>query len=488
MQSLSLQAYINTTVEEFIHLSKNSTNTVVILLDTRYSASKKFIEKGLLQRSTELIEKNYPNLSIRVVDRRNPGKAKGDVLYEKFVIYEYPSANLIMSSVRIPIPGSMKPEKLLERVERRLGNYPLEISTLHGIGKLDPARLIIFYHSADQKFDYLMKGFSCRFIKPQFVQLQSADIVTRLAQSYGFTLHPWNTTVLIAKYPLSNTLRQMASPTSSSLLPLVQFISIASKPPANYFTEGSVNDIHEFRRGVVIYVCEPNRHQNEIDIVTRVVEDKYKIVKSVLIEDNNPSGKEFLRSIGFPVTTPGLYLIRKRYDGRFNRYIAKKNSGFTFKYIESFIEDAMDDLLPKHYMSQEVPSDDNNLYPGVKTLVGSTLSTEVFQKDYDYHIVFMFDRLTSGALPAFQQLSAKYKHDNLKYYILDMDNNDHPRLRASHEGKILLYSKTEGLLKTFPVDVASLRLDKFSSFLSSHIRKDKSILTLINTVDQLQDL
>ena len=121
------------------------------------------------------------------------------------------------------------------------------------------------------------------------------------------------------------------------------------------------------------------------------------------------------------------------------------------------------------------------------TLVGKNIDEKVFQENNHYHIVFLYNKNTAGALPRFQKLAEKFRHEKVIFYIFDADKNESKHIESPHEGKIMVFKKQPRIKNTFYVD-KSLSLAQMGVFLEKVVKKDADLLEYVRKADYWQDL
>ena len=129
---------------------------------------------------------------------------------------------------------------------------------------------------------------------------------------------------------------------------LAKFISKSARATVGFFDKDSLKEMHTFKRGVILVNVDPLVNSKLMGMVTEVVEKDYNKVFGYFIEPNNQEGVEFLRSVGLPTSFPQVSIIKKRYDGKFNKFIYKKlNENTTLANLREFADDCIDNMYPR---------------------------------------------------------------------------------------------------------------------------------------------
>ena len=486
MIGLSSQTTIeHKSIKEFIEDSKTIQNAIIFLTDQKFKSSKTFVDKTMLELS-EALATTYSGYKQYAVDKRQTGGLKGDPLFDSFYITEYPSVLVFINGVPIAIEQSVKLDHIKDRIDKGLQNYPIEIKTIKGVKKLETDRLTVFYKSQEESFKNLLKGLSAKFTKVQFVELPFSELCKQVADLYKFELQGIDGTILFSRRAGDLKIRQHTPLTDLSLKSITKFITKSARATVSFFDKESLKEMDTFSRGIILANVDPLVNSKLMGMITDVVEKDYNKVFGYFIEPNNQEGVEFLRSVGLPTSFPQVSIIKKRYDGKFNKFVYRKlTDNTTLADLREFADDCIDNMYPRVFQSEEAPTED--LYHYMHTLVGKTIDEKVFKEKEHYHIVFLYNKNTAGALPKFQKLAEKFRHEKVKFYIFDADKNESKHIEIPHEGKIMVFKNHPRIKKTFYVD-KSLSLAQMGVFLEKVLKKDQELLEYVRKADYWQDL
>lgn len=481
--------WVNTTVEEFVVGGKNASDSIYFIVDSKKKESQKFVTEKLPEISQKL-QKAYPTLKQFFVDARNKGhNSTIDKLFDTHAIIEYPSICLFMYGVKTLFDGPFAADTLVEKVGKRLGSFPLDLATMSALKQIPTGKLTIFYFTTVESLNILAKGLASRYYKLQFVKVQSKDLIDQIAKENGFKLEPWSETLFISRRHEDGYMKQfIPKKLPITINQLSRFIESAGRNLFADFGPATIQDIDSFMtitEGSLFYTCTRANSTKQLEILAKLPQKVQNKVMVRIVDENNQLGQEFLQSVGFPKQSPGVFMITKRYDGKYNKYIMSNSDKPTLSNLEDFAEDCMDGEHPKHYKSEEIPS--TEMFKYVSTLVGKNIHEKVFKDKTHHHIIFVLDKYTKAVLPKFQLLAEKFRHEKVLFYTFDTDANENRHIKPQHEGTILFVSKRLHQKKSFQLD-KSLSLSKFGAFLEEVVKKDNEVLELVRKSNFWQDL
>ena len=225
---------------------------------------------------------------------------------------------------------------------------------------------------------------------------------------------------------------------------IARWVRDTEKPYWTYLNNMSVNLIETSDKHVLLYIYEPGKDNQAVEIVKNISKKYYTDLISILIEKGNQKGLELINSLGLPPQSSNLFVVYKSVDSSVTKFIGQPSSLSSQVALETFIDACLDQHHEKYYNSEEVPS--SNLFEGLETLVGKNIEQKVFADKEKYHIVFFYDSQTANQIPVFHKISKKLQLENIKFYIYNSDKNESKDVDPLHHGSVVLYSNKKKMI------------------------------------------
>lgn len=485
----TIQADIQlTTVKDFLERSDSLTNTLVFFTKSKVKKSKAFVETKLTPLVAEL-SKALPKLTVLQVEATNPeGKVKGDQLFLKHNVYDYPTVKFYLDGMQMQLLGPLTANFIVAEVNKKIYAVPSQVASLDSLKKMDDNKINIIYYTENEEIKGWMNILAKRFHFYGFIQVDKKSVIEAYAKEHRAELDLNKPLLMLAKKPHDPLLFLfMEDSTDFKSNTIAEFIRRAKRVLWTYFNNKSAKMIDDTLNTVLLYLYDSEGDSKDaLAVIRAYAEAKNGGKPTLLIERSNANGVEFLQSVGFPVpSVPTLYLITKKNDFKFNKYILDSNTTIDKATLKEFVADCEANRYPKHYKSEKLP--DGRIYPNVEVLVGSNIEQKVFEEKEKHHLVIFYSAVTAKQLPQFQKLAKSLEHEKIDFWMFDHDKNENRLVKSSYEDAIVLYNQILKVKKVFVLD------DHFDGkglgrFLRKHLAKDQEISAILEKINFETDL
>ena len=485
----TIQADIQlTTVKDFLERSDSLTNTLVFFTKSKVKKSKAFVETQLTPLVAEL-SKALPKLTVLQVEATNPeGKVKGDQLFLKHNVFDYPTVKFYLDGMQMQLLGPLTANFIVAEVNKKIYAVPSQVASLDSLKKMDDNKINIIYYTENEEIKGWMNALAKRFHFYGFIQVDKKSVIEAYAKEHRAELDLNKPLLMLAKKPHDPLLFLfMEDSTDFKSNTIAEFIRRAKRVLWTYFNNKSAKMIDDTLNTVLLYLYDSEGDSKDaLAVIRAYAESKNGGKPTLLIERSNANGVEFLQSVGFPVpSVPTLYLITKKNDFKFNKYILDSNTTIDKATLKEFVADCEANRYPKHYKSEKLP--DGRIYPNVEVVVGLNVDEKVFKAKEKHHLIFFYTGLTANQLPHFQNLAAALVHESVDFFMFNHDKNEGMRVKDKFEDSIVLFSQKLKVEKVFELK------DSFDSkamgvFLKKHLSKDGDVHKVLEKINFETDL
>lgn len=497
MTDFTVQAQLQElTASEVLNFKTLHPDSLVFFVDSREKTSQAFLDVQL-KELTQKIQESFPDLKLLLADQKNILKdAKSsklgtqDPLWTKLKIFDFPTITLYSEGNPAHFYAYKNLDKFMIALKARLDARVTEISDPSGAVSQDSKNLAVFYFSTKSKVEKTVKKIAKQYFTKSFYKVENAETLISFANSKGLEIKRTADPLIISYRQEDESVRRMTADEKEKGLTRAfhSFIHRSSVTLAGDFDKYSVDKLNNEFHDTIILTVNKEQYASQISYIKKRAEKKYKKLFALVIDEANQEGKDFLESLGLPVTYPGAYYLTKKLSGKYAKYIMDDPEKMTSKTLREFISDSKEDVNLQFYRTEAEPSTD--LYPNVKTLVGSTIDNHIFESKENrdlHHVIFFYDHYTSTALPQFALLADKLRHEKIKFYIFNTDSNESDNVKSSHEGNILLFSKGLKVKKTFMLPNKE-SVKGLSKFLEKNLKKDGQLGQALEEALLHQDL
>lgn len=425
-------------ISEFHEASHNADNWVVFFVDTLKPDSGNEVISGL----TASLEKTLPQLKFVRVDHQNPGtfKLEDDALFDKHSVFEYPSAKLFKKGIAIHLEYPAKEAKLVKQINSKLGNTIRQVNSIREAEEISAHHLTIFYSLTDSGLQPVMEGLAAKYHQLYFIKTTAAVIKQLLTAQALEAVEVGGITLVTRRNTDSHFHIFNPKGGVTDAHSLSSFIFDQTRINWMNYTERVNDKIKKLDSGVVLFYYDQSTDMPQVEILKKAIRKQEHSLFLVLFEKGNQQAIEYLEMVGFPTSSvPGLFMMVKTMEGKVLKHkFNQAKEKISQKTVREFTEDCLENMYPIYYKSEEVAP--ATALANVEVLIGKTILKKVIENSDDHHVVFFYDEITEKHLPAFDAIAGGLKHQNLKFYVMNMRLNEHPKVGLRFHGKIVLYS------------------------------------------------
>ena len=472
------------THKELLDNSKTADDTLVFVLN---KASKK--SNAILEQLPEIATKlrtAFPSLKVVSVDK-SAGAENEDILFENFNIVTYPALLFFKQGVKMGFTETINLQNIEKYLKPRFNAAIKDAKSVLDIGKHTGDVFTVYFYTEDKSLDDWFRGAAAKFPRYNFVRVANTKIFHEFASKYYASVDQSLKTVIAARRFHDDSLMFLQNADKAARTVITKFIRRSEKPYWTYFSNNSINLIDQSDKHVTLFLFNNQTDKAALDVARNLSIVYYDDMISILVDRSSEKGIEMLQSIGLPVDQSDIFMVYKEVNGAYVKYVGNKDSAKTADGVREFIEKALQTEWKPYYPSEEPPSKD--LFEGITTLVGKTISSHVFKEKDNFHVVFMYDQQTANQIPSFHKISKQLKHEKIKFYVYNGEKNEHPRVDPLHHGTVVLYSNVKKLKieKAFPFE-QHLKATELRDFLKKTLVKDEHISKYLETVVVNDDL
>jgi hypothetical protein len=470
--------------KDLLENSKTADDTLVFILNKAGKKSKTILDQ--LPEMAKKLKTAFPSLKIASVDK-SAGANNEDILFENFNVVTFPSLIFFKHGVKMGFTEAITLQNIQNYLKPRFTAAIKNANTVLEIGKHTGDVFTVYFYTEDKSLDDWFKGTSAKFPRYNFVRVANTKIFHEFASKYYASVDQSLKTVVAARRFHDDSLMFLQNADNVTRTVITKFIRRSEKPYWTYFSNNSINLIEQSDKHVTLFVFDNQTEKSALDTARNLSIVYYDDMISILVDRSAEKGIELLESLGLPTGQSDIFMVYKEVNGAYVKYVGNKNSTNTSEGVSEFMEKALQSEWKAYYPSEEPPSKD--LFEGVTTLVGKTISSQVFKEKDNFHVVFMYDQQTASQIPAFQKISKQLKHEKLKFYIYNSQKNEHPHVDPLHHGTVVLYSNVKKLKieKAMPFE-QHLKATELRDFLKKTLAKDEHVSKYLETIVVNDDL
>jgi len=475
-----------TSIKNFDAITPTADDVVVFAIDKSSKRSRTFIPE--MPNIADALAAKYPKLKFLQVD--NDEKAKeDDVLFEKYDLLDLPGllyfrkgVLMIMSSLKVNQTNAM------EFIDRRVNVLPVDAASLEAAEKIDSSNFTVYYSTKNKKVDDWMVGLSAKYNKYKFVRLANLDIANQIIKKQNLKLSTSanSDTIILAKRPHDD--HWFILPAVSDLDSILKFIRKSMRPAWTYFNTRTIDLVQNTDKYVALLKYDSEKDESFLQKVIKVADTYYSDCIFVFIPFNSQQGEDMLLSFGLPERHSDLFVIRKEDEKRWIKFVAPVTASQSASRIEDFLQSVLEERVKPYLLSEPVPT--KELFEGVTTVVSKTLTKMVLNDKSVIHLVFFYDQESASQIPTFQKISKQFNKDKIRFYIFNLDKNEHEDVVPEHYGSIVLFSqkgKKRGIERTFNFD-KHLKGKELLAFLKDTLSNDQETSQYLDTIQLTEDL
>ena len=481
----SVQASIlEWTHKELLENSKTADDTLVFIVNKAGKKSKALLDQ--LPDTVSKLRSAFPSLKIVTVDKA-AGAENEDILFENFNVVTYPALMFFKKGVKMGFTDTINLQNIEKYLKPRFTTAIKDAKTVLDIGKLTGDIFTVYFYTEDKELDSWFSGAAAKFPRYNFVRVANTKIFHEFAAKYYASVDQSLKTVVAARRFHDDSLMFLQNADKVTRTVITKFIRRSEKPYWTYFSNNSINLIDQSDKHVTLFVFDNQTQKEALDTARNMSVVYYDDMISILVDRTAEKGIEMLQSLGLPVDQSDIFMVYKEVNGAYVKYVGKKDSAKSPDGVREFIEKALQTEWKPYYPSEEPPSKD--LFEGVTTLVGKTISSHVFKQKDNFHVVFMYDQQTANQIPGYQKIAKQLKHEKIKFYIYNSEKNEHPNVDPLHHGTVVLYSNVKKLKieKAFPFE-QHLKATELRDFLKKTLAKDEQVAKYLETIVVNDDL
>jgi len=473
------------TLKSFDKQAQTADQVVVFALDKANKRSRNFLVK--LPDLADTLTKSYPNIKFLRVDNDEKGN-EDDVLFEKYDLIDFPGLLYFRKGVMMSISTLILNQTTIsDFLNPRIKAAPLKANSLDAISKIDSTNYTVYYASTKPEVLSLMEGLSAKFLKYTFVHVASLELISKWADANKLSILPNVQTVLIAKRQYDGHMFVL-SEKEVTLETLTKFVRKSAKPYWTFFSSRTVDLIQNSDKNVALLKFDPDRDHEVIEKLKKFAPTYFEELIFVFIPSHSEQGAQMLSSFGLPEPEADLFVIRRDTDITYSKYVAAREGTLTADDVEDFVQQVLNNRVKRYLVSEAVPT--KELFDGLTTVVGKTLSKEVLNDRSALHLVFYYDSNTASQIPTFQKISKQFSPEKVRFYIFNVEKNEHREVNQSHHGSIVLYSnqvKKNSFERNFSFD-GHLKGADLLKFLKDSLAKNVEASSYLDTVELTEDL